>query len=75
MGSNSETMRFLQNPSGCICVPTHSHEAVLPLALLQRVLNEAAQLEEEQLLGGLGRGAGPFGLTVLFTQRLGVRVA
>lgn len=58
----------------CIC-PTDSHEAILPLALLQRVFNEAAQFEEEQLFRRLGRAAGPFGLTILFTQRLGPGVA
>ena len=54
--------------------PTDSHEAIFPLALLQRVFNEAAQFEEEQLLRRLGCGARAFGLTVLFTQRLGAGV-
>lgn len=47
-----------------------SHEAVLPLAFLQRVLDEASKLQEEELLGGLGCGAGALGLTILFTQSL-----
>lgn len=49
-------------------VMSHSHEAVLSLALLQCVFNEAAQFEEEQLLRWFGRGARAFCLTILFTQ-------
>lgn len=61
----------------CVYVspPTDSHEAVFSLALLQRVFNDAAQFEEEQLLRRLGCGAWAFGLTILFTQRLGTGVA
>lgn len=53
---------------------TDSHEAIFSLALLQRVFNDAAQFEEEQLLRRLGCGARAFGLTILFTQRLSTGV-
>ena len=54
-----------------LCKQKHSHESVLPLTLLQRVLDESSQFYEEQLLRGLGRGPGAFGLTILFAKRLG----
>lgn len=57
-----------------VSVLTDSHEAIFSLALLQRVFNDAAQFEEEQLLRRFGGGAGAFGLTILFTQRLGTGV-
>ncbi len=53
---------------------TDSHEAIFSLALLQCVFNDAAQFEEEQLLRRFGGGARAFGLTILFTQRLGTGV-
>lgn len=62
-----KTLRFPRQPD--------SHEAVLPLALLQRVLDEGPQLEKEQLLGGFGCGAGSAGVTVLLTQCLRPGVA
>ena len=48
----------------------YPHEAVLPLTLLQGVLDEGSQLQEEELLRGPCRGAGALGLTVLLTQLL-----
>lgn len=57
-----------------VSVLCDSHEAILSLTLLQGVFYQASQLEEEQLLRGLGRAARPFGLTVLFTQDLGAEI-
>lgn len=68
-------MYVCESPCMSVSAPPDSHEAVFSLALLQRVFNETAQFEEEQLLRWFGCGARAFGLTVLFTQRLGTGVA
>lgn len=70
----SETSNNVQYVGVHACALTHSHEAIFSLALLQCVFNEAAQFEEEQLLWWFGCGARAFGLTILFTQRLGTGV-